>query len=170
MEDARSEHEVEISKVDASNSKELPGAKLKITDADGNLVEEWTSTEESHFVKLTYGEYTLTEITAPKGYELAESIKFTVGKDGKVTSDAAGAVENNKVTMKDAPSIDSKKTTPEKPKTTTPDNTNSTGSSTPSGTSAPKTGDYDMPQSWWMLLMLALAGLGTAGYAYKKRK
>ena len=170
MEDARSEREVEISKVDASNSKELPGAKLKITDADGNLVEEWTSTEESHFVKLTYGEYTLTEITAPKGYEVAESIKFTVGKDGKVTSDTVGAVENNKVTMKDEPTIDSKKTTPEKPKTTTPSNTSSSGSSTPSGTSAPKTGDFDMPQSWWMLLMLALAGLGTAGYAYKKRK
>ena len=34
---------VDISKQDITNSKELPGAKLEIRAADGNLVEGWTS-------------------------------------------------------------------------------------------------------------------------------
>ncbi len=34
---------VDISKQDITNGKELPGAKLEIRDADGNLVEGWTS-------------------------------------------------------------------------------------------------------------------------------
>ncbi len=176
MEDARTTKEVEISKVDATNSKELSGAKLKITDADGNVIDEWTSGNETHFVKLSYGEYTLTEITAPKGYEIAESITFTVGKDGKISSTSQGAVDNMKVTMKDEPSIDSNSEKPKKPtgNTTTGNNNNgntgSTGNSSRTNTSAPKTGDFDTPQTWLLLMMLALAGLGTAGYGYKKRK
>ncbi len=176
MEDARTTKEVEISKVDATNSKELSGAKLKITDADGNVIDEWTSGNETHFVKLSYGEYTLTEITAPKGYEVAESITFTVGKDGKLSSTTQGAVDNMKVTMKDEPSIDSNSEKPKKPagNTSTGNNNNgntrSTGNSSRTNTSAPKTGDFDTPQTWLLLMMLALAGLGTAGYGYKKRK
>lgn len=37
-----------ISKTDISG-KELPGAKLTILDAEGNVVESWTSTEEAHY-------------------------------------------------------------------------------------------------------------------------
>ena len=42
---------VDISKQDITNGKELPGAKLEIRDADGNLVEGWTSTKTSHTVR-----------------------------------------------------------------------------------------------------------------------
>ena len=34
---------VEISKTDITGEKELPGAKLSVIDADGKLVESWTS-------------------------------------------------------------------------------------------------------------------------------
>ena len=49
------------------------------------VVEHWTSTDKPHYIeKLPAGEYTLTEITAPNGYEIAENISFTVLPNGDV--------------------------------------------------------------------------------------
>ena len=79
---------VQISKQDITTGEELPGAKLQVIDRDGNVVEEWVSTNEAHFIegKLTAGkEYTLKEIIAPEGYEITNEIKFTVNADGTVT-------------------------------------------------------------------------------------
>ena len=42
---------VDISKQDITNGKELPGAKLEIRDADGSLVEGWTSGKVPHTVR-----------------------------------------------------------------------------------------------------------------------
>ena len=76
---------VVISKQDATTKEELEGAHLKITDEDGNVVEEWISTKESHEVMLEVGKtYTLTETIAPQGYNVAESITFTVDDNGDV--------------------------------------------------------------------------------------
>ena len=70
---------VQISKQDVTTKKELPGAKLQIKDKDGKVVDEWTSTNEVHYIeKLPIGEYTLTETTAPNGYDVAESVNFKV--------------------------------------------------------------------------------------------
>ena len=79
---------VQISKQDITTGEELPGATLQIIDEDGNVVEEWVSTDEAHFIegKLIAGkEYTLRETIAPDGYEIANEIKFTVNADGSVT-------------------------------------------------------------------------------------
>ena len=79
---------VQISKQDITTGEELPGATLQIIDEDGNVVEEWVSTDEAHFIegKLIAGkEYTLRETIAPDGYEIANEIKFTVNEDGSVT-------------------------------------------------------------------------------------
>ena len=79
---------VRISKRDITTGEELPGATLQIIDEDGNVVEEWVSTDEAHFIegKLIAGkEYTLRETIAPDGYEIANEIKFTVNADGSVT-------------------------------------------------------------------------------------
>ena len=75
---------VEISKVDITTKKELEGAKLKVTDKDGKVIDEWTSGKQPHMIKnLTVGEtYTLTEVIAPKNYMVAESIQFTVKDTG----------------------------------------------------------------------------------------
>ena len=79
---------VRISKRDITTGKELPGATLQIIDENGNVVEEWVSTDEAHFIegKLIAGkEYTLRETIAPDGYEIANEISFTVNEDGSVT-------------------------------------------------------------------------------------
>ena len=79
---------VRISKQDVTTGEELPGATLQIIDENGNVVEEWVSTNEPHMIegKLIAGkEYTLKEIIAPEGYEIANEIKFTVNEDGSVT-------------------------------------------------------------------------------------
>ena len=79
---------VRISKQDVTTGKELPGATLQIIDENGNVVEEWVSTNEPHMIegKLIAGkEYTLKEIIAPEGYEITNEIKFTVNADGTVT-------------------------------------------------------------------------------------
>lgn len=79
---------VRISKQDITTGEELPGADLQIIDKVGNVIEEWTSTNEPHYIeaKLIAGEtYILREITAPDGYEIAEDVEFTVNADGSVT-------------------------------------------------------------------------------------
>ena len=79
---------VQISKQDITTGEELPGATLQIIDENGNVVEEWVSTNEPHMIegKLIAGkEYTLKEIIASEGYEITNEIKFTVNADGTVT-------------------------------------------------------------------------------------
>lgn len=71
---------VELSKGDLTDKKELPGASLKVTDEDGNTVDEWVSKEEAHIIKgLIVGKkYKMTETKPADGYVTAESIEFTV--------------------------------------------------------------------------------------------
>lgn len=76
-----------ISKIDATNSEELPGATLVITKkGSDDKIETWVSTTEPHYTYLENGEYNLCETIAPKGYALnTECIEFSV--DGsKVTT------------------------------------------------------------------------------------
>ena len=77
----------EISKVDATNEKELEGAKLSLRDEEGNVVEEWTSTKDVHIIRgLVSGKkYILHEELAPLGYATASDVIFTVNEDGSVT-------------------------------------------------------------------------------------
>ena len=77
---------VEVSKQDITTKKELEGAKLKVTDKDGKVIDEWTSGKQPYMIKnLTAGEtYTLTEAIAPKNYKVAESLRFTVKDTGKI--------------------------------------------------------------------------------------
>ena len=74
---------VKISKIDATNSKELPGATLELTKKDDESKKEtWVSTEEPHYTYLEDGDYRLCETIAPEGYSLnTECVEFTV--DGK---------------------------------------------------------------------------------------
>ena len=78
---------VKISKKDITTKEELPGAKLVIKDANGNVKASWTSTNEPKYIEgLAAGTYYLSETAAPSGYELyTESIKFTVYANGTVS-------------------------------------------------------------------------------------
>ncbi|MCF7631419.1 hypothetical protein L3K78_00895 [Oscillospiraceae bacterium SCCA1] len=83
-----------ISKADMTDGRELPGAKLKITDANGSSIAEWETNGQPHRIeRLKPGEYTLTETAAPAGYLLSEEVRFTVQETGEI----------QKVTMYDAP-------------------------------------------------------------------
>lgn len=86
---------VEITKTDLTTGEELEGAELQVVDEEGNVIDEWISTKESHKVTgLEEGkEYTLIEKTCPYGYEQAESITFTVSYEK----------ETQKIEMKDMP-------------------------------------------------------------------
>jgi len=85
---------VEISKADMTDGHELPGAKLKITNASGCTIAEWETNGQPHRIeRLKPGDYTLIETTAPTGYLLSEEVHFTVQETGEI----------QKVTMYDAP-------------------------------------------------------------------
>ena len=111
---------VDISKQDITNGKELPGAKLEIRDADGNLVEGWTSTKTPHTVRGLELEkaYTLTETRAPDGYAEAESIVFKLVQNGTEqvnevcvkSNDDWTKLDDATVIMQDAPVLDIDKT------------------------------------------------------------
>ena len=111
---------VDISKQDITNGKELPGAKLEIRDADGNLVEGWTSTKTPHTVRGLELEkvYTLTETRAPDGYAEAESIVFKLVQNGTEqvnevymkSNDDWTKLDNATIIMQDAPVLGIDKT------------------------------------------------------------
>lgn len=150
---------VKISKVDITTNEELPGAELVIKDKDGTEIDRWISTNEPHYVeKMPAGDYTLTEITAPNGYKVAESISFTVLPTGEIQT----------VVMKDArediptPTPDNTPTpdhTPQPTPNTTPAPAAPTATPTPLLT-IPKTGDNSP-----LGLLLAIAGISLVGLA-----
>ena len=80
---------VKISKVDITDQKELAGAHIQILDKDGNVVDEWDSTWESHEVTgLKTGEkYTLRETVAPDGYTITADTVFSLKEDGTLDKD-----------------------------------------------------------------------------------
>lgn len=82
---------VSISKTDIVTGEELPGATLQVTDAEGNVVDEWVSGEEPREIVLGEGSYTLHEEIAPDGYLVASDVEFEV---------VSGQV-SQKVTMED---------------------------------------------------------------------
>lgn len=93
---------VKFSKQDITTKKELPGAKLKIIDGQGNVYAEWTSTNQPYEIKtLADGSYYLSETTAPEGYELnTETIPFVV-ENGKAKSTVVMYNTPNKVIVAD---------------------------------------------------------------------
>lgn len=102
-----------ISKVDMEDSVEIAGAKLTITrKSDGHVMDTWTSQAgSSHPVKLAEKdfepnvEYVLTEITAPDGFEIAESIVFKLDENGRIyvlQNEVFQALNDDVIVMEDA--------------------------------------------------------------------
>ncbi len=63
--------------------EEIQGASMQIIDKEGNVVDEWISTDETHYASgLAENEtYTLHEDLAPLGYNVANDFEFTVTTD-----------------------------------------------------------------------------------------
>lgn len=74
-----------LSKKSVTGEDKLPGATLRVYDADGELAEEWVSGEEPHELTLLPGTYTLHEELAPEGYLVASDVKFKVAEGVPVT-------------------------------------------------------------------------------------
>ena len=159
---------VQISKVDIATGKELPGAELTITDKDGKEIDRWVSTDTPHYIeKLPAGDYTLTEITAPDGYDIAERIRFTVLPTGEMQT----------VVMKDVRTPE-KTPHPEENSEPTPSATPaptpaSTPASTPTATQTPQTtipqtGDIFPFVALVVVMFASVAGIGVL--VYKRRK
>ena len=80
------------------------GATLKTT-ADGTSIEWISGTAATKVKNLPNGTYTLTETTAPQGFDKSEAISFII-EDGKVYESKNGTkgaeITNKKITMEDA--------------------------------------------------------------------
>ena len=153
---------VQITKTDMVTKEEIPGAKLTIFDKSGETVEAWTSGKEPHMIeKLKPGTYTLREVTAPNGYEVAEDVRFIVKESGEI----------QKVTMVDAP---------KGTKTTTSSFGGGGSSSTSKGSSStssssiqrqhsnPQTGDTTNVILWIVLMIVAGVFAGSFWYVKKE--
>ena len=77
----------EVRKTDATGAAEVPGAHLRLTRADGTLVDEWVSGDAPHVISpIAPGAYELEETIAPDGYMLAHSkVPFIVTAGQPVT-------------------------------------------------------------------------------------
>ena len=71
---------VVINKIDSATLKNIAGAEILVTNASGEEVARFTSTNDSYTLKdLPFGTYTVEEITAPEGYFLNEEKQtFTI--------------------------------------------------------------------------------------------
>ena len=80
----------EFTKSDLTTGVELEGARLKVMDKDGNVIDEWTSEKDKpHVIKrLVVGEtYTLHEEFAPYGYLKATDLRDgAAGRSGLLPS------------------------------------------------------------------------------------
>lgn len=90
---------------------ELSGAVLRLNDASGNVVAEWTTGSQSRkfyiceegIDKDAYDEillepgveYTLTEVSAPDGYAVAEPIRFSVDANGSILGNGLDITTDN---------------------------------------------------------------------------
>ena len=161
---------LEISKQDITGGGELPGAQLILQNEAGEELERWISGDEPHLIRgLSAGRYQLTEITAPQGYEVAESITFELTDSYEIQQvtmyDRPLEPETEPETEPQPPQTEPETTaepeieTETEPETETETETETqtpeTDKETPAG-SVPKTGD-DTPL--WGMIFVALCAL-----------
>ena len=78
---------IRLIKLAGDTGEGMRGAKFEVYDSEGNKVMSFTSKEDGYDItgKLAVGEtYTFKETEAPKGYQLAKPVKYTVKDTGKV--------------------------------------------------------------------------------------
>lgn len=138
---------VSISKTDIYG-KELTGAKMQLIDANGNVVDEWTSGDGAHIISnIPCAGYTLKEIAAPVGYVIATDIQFTIDENGRVTVDG---VKANAYNSDGVPCITMVDKAVDKP------------------TAPPPTGDAGRNPLGLAMIIVGLCGVFYVSYKYRK--
>ena len=75
---------LQIYKKDKTTKENISGAKLRLENEKGEIIDEWTSSSEAKtFTKLPIGKYTLIEVEAPNGYRPTENIEFEIAETTK---------------------------------------------------------------------------------------
>lgn len=70
---------ISVEKVIGTTEKRLPGAKLRLSRRDGSILDEWMTSEQTHMIYgLEPGEYYLSELEAPEGYQKGEPLLITI--------------------------------------------------------------------------------------------
>jgi hypothetical protein len=169
-----------FSKVDITNGNELPGATIIITDENGfEVVPAWVSTDKPHELDvLTFEpdrEYYFTEITAPDGYEVAETIAFKIDSSGIIyIRDAEGKflpIDSDTIVMQDSPvSVKTEEGDPPLETTVkTPESNSETTTTTATSTNV-KTGDNAPLKVVAALMLVSLVALMGTGICRKLKK
>ena len=149
------------------NGVGLAGASFRLTDEDGNVVEEWTSEASAHELELEPGTYTLTEVQAPSGYTGAGSVTIVVDDDYNFS--VSGEIEYSygngllKIVNKVVPS------TPSSGTPVSGGTTPNSYSNALSGKVAVKTGDNTPIGAYAAVLVIAALAIA-GGIVYKKKK
>ena len=69
----------EFGKTDKATGQPVSGAKLQLTDQDGNVVDTWISEKTPHRInRIPSGSYTLTELSSPSGYQKGKKVTCVV--------------------------------------------------------------------------------------------
>ncbi len=138
-----------LRKVD-ENHVGLAGASFSMTNADGEIVEEWVSDGEGTELILEPGTYTLEELEAPEGYQGSDEVVITVSQDGDISidSNAEYTYEDYELEYVNRPA---KRVTV-----------------APTRKESAKTGD-DTPIQMYLMLLFAAAGIA-GGIIYKKKR
>lgn len=150
------------------NGVGLAGASFRLTDEDGDVVEEWTSEASAHELELEPGTYTLTEVQAPTGYTGAGSVTIVVDDDYNFS--VSGEIEYSygngllKIVNKVVPS------TPSSGTPVSGGSTPNSYSSALSGKVAVKTGDNTPISAYAAVLVIAALAIAGGIFYKKKRK
>ena len=67
---------ININKLDSETNEYVSGAHLVIKNEKGEVIANWTTTNEAYYVTLEEGAYVLSEDTAPSGYVLNNELTY----------------------------------------------------------------------------------------------
>ncbi len=175
----RAQGAIKVVKLDSETKKPLAGAKFGLYQGGKLLFEKTTGADGiAEFSPLPFGEYTVKELAAPKGYDLIDEHYTETLRHGQeiITITVLNSKTPEKPEVPDKPDAPDEPTTPEKPtQPNTPDEPEKPtepgkpepGKPVSPQEPLPKTGDNP---ALWITLLCVIAGAGIAAAVLLTRK